>query len=447
MMEIPMESLIRKYDRPVPRYTSFPTAVQFTESPTWSEHRSLITELNRSEPASIYIHVPFCHSLCHYCGCHTKIVSRYEPVKEYISSLLEEISIFRSTLCDRIPASRIHFGGGSPNFTEIEDLRKILESLRETFSFSHETEIDMECDPRLLTEEKINALSKLDINRISLGVQDFDKNVQEAINRVQPYELVEKCVSQLRERGISHVNFDLMTGLPLQTLETLERTLDLTLSLCPDRIAIFSYAHVPWMKKHQLLLEKYPRPDLLTRFEMAERASSYLQKNDYIAIGFDHFALKNDSLAIAQETGKLHRNFQGYTDDGAKTLIGFGLSAISQYENAYTQNTTDPTAYRQALKERRLPSARSCHLKEEDKIRRSLIERIMCDFRVNLSDFPQIPVPCENLSPLLSDGLASFDDTRKVLLVTERGRPFVRLVAACFDPYLEQVENRHARAI
>ncbi len=447
MNDAAIENLIRKYDRPVPRYTSYPTAVQFTQTPSWEADKALIHRLDPSEPVSIYIHIPFCHSLCHYCGCHTRIVGRYGPVSEYIATLTQEIALFSSTAKKRHSASRIHFGGGSPNLASTEDLEKIMLALGRAFHIPPEAQIDMECDPRLLSEEKIRALALMGIRRVSLGVQDFDPNVQGAINRIQPFEQVKNCVDNLRRHGIENINFDLITGLPLQTLETVEATLEKTLSLSPDRIAVFAYAHVPWMKKHQHLLEKFPRPDALTRYKMSELVREMLCHNGFTDIGIDHYAQNTDSLALAQQAGQLRRNFQGYTDDTATTLIGFGLSSISQYADAYTQNTTDAPAYRKAIAEGRIPSARSCYLTEQDQSRRALIERIMCDFEADLSNYRGIETPLESLTELLQDGLITLSHRKRIIRITEKGRPFVRLVAACFDQYLNQAELRHARAV
>lgn len=442
-----IETLIEKYDRPVPRYTSYPTAVQFTQIPEWHEHKNLLHSLNCEEPISVYIHIPFCHSLCLYCGCHTKIVNRHAPIQHYVNMLLEEIKLFKDNAAGKIRLGRLHFGGGSPNYAGSQNLQQIYSALSNTFTFGKNLQVDMECDPRLLTEENIKAFADIGVTRVSLGIQDFNAKVQSAINRVQPYEMIESCIKALRKNGIGKINFDLMTGLPFQTSETVLDTVDKTLSLAPERIALFAYAHVPWMKKHQALLEKYPMPNTLERFKMAHAAGQILRKNGYTAIGFDHFALQRDSLSIAQKKGTLRRNFQGYTDDPAKTVIGFGLSAISQFEDAYIQNSTDASAYRNALKQGRIPSVRACYLTGEDRIRRTLIEHLMCNFEASLGDFPDVPVPYESLAPLLQDGLATLSMPERILRITKPGRPFVRLAAACFDTYLNPTGGRHARAI
>lgn len=443
-------SLIAKYDRPAPRYTSFPTAVQFRPSTPADrmEITSRIGQTPQSDPVSVYLHIPFCHSLCHYCGCHTKIVSRYDPVSRYVNDLCAEIRLWAKICGKKPPASQIHFGGGSPNFTSIEDMARIIEALNEAFNVGPETEIALECDPRLLDRKKIKAYASLNVTRVSLGVQDFDSQVQSAINRIQPLAKVQKCVDELRDEGIRNINFDLMIGLPEQTIKTVERTLTETVRLRPGRIAVFAYAHVPWMKKHQALLEKYDRPDSLSRYKMAENAKNFLTGRGYQAIGIDHFALPEDTLAMAQKSGNLHRNFQGYTDDTAKTLVGFGLSAISQFDDMYLQNTTNPVLYRNAIKDTLPPVSRMCCLTEEDKARRKIIERIMCEFTADLTEFPNIKMPLADLTPMLDDGLVEISKNEKTLSVTERGRPFVRLAASCFDPYFQPTqENRHARAV
>ncbi|MBK9585534.1 MAG: oxygen-independent coproporphyrinogen III oxidase [Alphaproteobacteria bacterium] len=437
--------LLAKYDRPVPRYTSFPTAVQFTDTISPEAHRELLRGLDRDEPISLYLHIPFCHSLCHYCGCHTKITATYEPVGAYIRTLLEEVRLCGDMIGSLLPAARIHFGGGSPNFAETEDLSALLSGVARSFLFSEDTQIDMECDPRLLTEEKIAAYAAMGVTRVSLGIQDFDENVQRAINRVQPYELVRWCVQTLRRHGIHQINFDLIVGLPEQTVESVSRTADLAMSLSPQRLAVFPYAHVPWMKKHQTLLEKFQLPGAQERFDMIETLRLMLTRRGYREIGIDHYALETDSLCRAMMRGYMRRNFQGYTDDPSRTILGFGLSSISQFETAYVQNTTDAPSYRAALSAQNLPIQRGCFLSADDRTRRALIERLMCDFRLSFADFPEISVPRDLLALLEQDGLLRVEGD--YLQISEHGKPFVRVVAACFDPYLNPEAGRHARAV
>lgn len=440
-----VEYLVSKYDRPVPRYTSFPTAVQFTDAYRSTDLEQNLANIAATEPVSLYVHIPFCHSLCHYCGCHTKIVGTDAPVLAYVDLLLREIDLVRERIGKALPVSRIHFGGGSPNFAPPEQLANILDRFAKHFDFKPDIEIDMECDPRLLSVEKINAYAAMGVGRVSLGVQDFNPRVQEAVNRVQPFESVRRSVEDLRAAGIEKINFDLMIGLPVQTLDTVQETLAQTLTLLPSRIAVFPYAHVPWMKKHQKLVERFTMPDPVTRFRMNEFVHDTLLCAGYGAIGVDHYARKGDALLCAQEEGRLNRNFQGYTDDHAKTLLGFGLSSISQFESAFSQNTTDAPTYRRAIEAGALPLARGLSLTADDYIRRNAIERIMCDFSYEASDFPSLPFPHDVLEPLAADGL--MDLRSDGFTIPPEGRTFVRLAASCFDPYLHASAGRHAKAV
>jgi len=445
MTLVSTDALIAKYDRPVPRYTSFPTAVQFTREISQEEHSQLLRGLDSNEAVSLYLHIPFCHSLCHYCGCHTKITASYEPVGAYIRTLLDEVQLCGDTIGSMLPAARVHFGGGSPNFAETEDLAALMSGLARSFVFSEDTQIDMECDPRLLTEEKIAAYAAMGVTRVSLGIQDFDETVQRAINRLQPYEMVQDCVQSLRRHGIHEINFDLIVGLPEQTIESVSRTAVLAMSLSPQRLAVFPYAHVPWMKKHQKLLEKFHLPEAQERFDMIETIRSLLTRRGYKEIGIDHYALETDSLSRAMMRGEMRRNFQGYTDDPSRTILGFGLSSISQFDTAYVQNTTDAPAYRAALSQRKFPIQRGCLLSADDHSRRALIERLMCDFTLRFADFPDIDIPKDRLALLEQDGLLHMDEER--LLISRHGRPFVRVIASCFDTYLNPAAGRHARAV
>jgi len=437
--------LIAKYDGPVPRYTSFPTAVQFHEGFSQSDLGNMLYALPQGQGISLYVHIPFCHALCHYCGCNTKVVGTDAPVKAYVALLLREIELVARKIRCRLPVTRIHFGGGSPNFAPPESLAAILAAFDTYFELGAQTQIDMECDPRLLTRSKIEAYAALGVKRVSLGIQDFNAEVQRAVNRIQPYDDVRRHMDDLRDCGIEDINFDLIIGLPAQTTESVEETLAQTLKLEPSRIAVFPYAHVPWMKKHQLLLEKYERPDPLTRYLMNDMVHETLLRSGYGAIGIDHYAREGDALLMAARAQTMHRNFQGYTDDDAQTLLGLGLSSISQFDGAFSQNTTDAPTYRKAIEQGYLPVARGLLLGAEDKIRRAVIERIMCRFSLNFSDFPQIKPPRDALSLLAQDGLLILKEDG--FEIPPEGRTFARLAAACYDPYFNAASGRHAKAV
>lgn len=441
-MEKETEKLIQKYDRPVPRYTSYPTAVQFDEGLTQENYAEILGGLDKTEPISLYLHIPFCHILCHYCGCHTQVVNSYKPMEAYLQTLFQEIERIGKALPAAVPVGSIHFGGGSPNFLEPDDFKKLIEKLGSVFSLSEETDIAMEMDPRLLTKEKIAGYISGGVNRVSFGVQSFDSEVQKVVNRVQPFEDVAECTKAFRDGGMRSINFDMMYGLPLQTVSNIEKSMEQAISLKPDRFAVFAYAHVPWMKKHQKILEKYNFPEGVERFKMNETIANKLELAGYKAIGIDHFSLEEDGLYQALKGGKLRRNFQGYTDEKCETIIGMGVSSISSFKNFYVQNVTGAAAYQKALVEGGFPLARGCRVSADDLDRRAAIEQIMCNFEADFGAFPDVP---EKLIELEEDGIIKISGS--ILKVTEKGRPFTRVVACAFDTYFEAVEGRHARAV
>ncbi len=442
--------LLDKYNYSVPRYTSFPPATQFCQNETQSDYIDLLSGLSPSDPVSLYVHIPFCHELCLFCGCHTKIVSNYSPIESYLKLLLSEIELVGKTLESKLPVNLIHFGGGSPNYLKPKDFKSIIDKFSECFDINENTQIDVESDPRYLNAGIIDCFAEVGVTRVSLGVQDFNSDVQKVINRIQPFDMVEKCVANLRAKGIDQINFDLMIGLPNQTVESVSETAKMAASLSPNRLAVFPYAHVPWMKKHQKLLEKYPMADGYERFLMNEAVDDILLSSGYKAIGTDHYAREIDPLCRAQENKQLRRNFQGYTTDISAAIIGFGLSSISSFDNAYIQNTTDPVIYRNSIKGGKFSMRRSCFLSNEDQDLRALIEEIMCNFEVDLDSYMQTleqsyDLIKDRLSKLEDDGLVILDG--RFLQITDLGKPFTRVVASCFDPYFQIQENKHAKAI
>ena len=435
-------ALLQKYDRPVPRYTSYPTAVHFNQEIRQGKYKGLLQSLSANMPISLYIHIPFCHILCHYCGCNTKVANTYSPVKQYVQTLLKEIELAGKELPNKMPVSHLHFGGGSPNFLESDDLKAIMELLNKYFIFDKNAEIAMETDPRLLNKEKIETLSELGFTRISLGVQDFNQTVQKAVNRVQPFDKVKASVDNLRNHGIDKINFDLMIGLPLQTLDSVRQSVKQAISLDPDRLAIFAYAHVPWMKKHQKLLEKYPMPDGNLRYDMVGCVKETLEKSGYRAIGIDHFAREYDSIYQIYKQGKLRRNFQGYTNDQASTILGFGISSISMFEDVYVQNTIDAPTYRQVVENGEFPITRGRILNQEDIKRRNIIEQIMCGYEVDISKYP---LEKKMLEELEKDEIVEIKDNH--VKIADQGWAYARIAASCFDEYYQPQEGQHARAI
>lgn len=438
--------LLAKYDCPVPRYTSYPTAPHFHAGIGAEDYQRWLAELPPEVRLSLYLHVPFCRELCWYCGCHTTVARRYQPIAEYRDLLLKELDLVSATLGGHRPVGHVHFGGGTPTLLAPHDLRTLGERLHQRFEVLADAEVAVEIDPRRLERATIEALAAIGVNRASLGVQDVNPEVQRAINRWQPFAVVERAVDGLRSVGIRGVNLDLMYGLPHQTTACVLRTVEAALHLAPERVALFGYAHVPWMKRHQRLIDEAALPGAEERAAQLELAAARLSDAGYVAIGLDHFALPDDDLARALREGRLHRNFQGYTADAAPALIGLGASAIGSLPQGYVQNAAAMPDYRDALRAGRLASVRGIEISDEDRLRRSIIERLMCDLAVDLDGVTgRFARELEALAPLAADGLVEIED--RVIRVPPAGRPLVRAVCAVFDGYLERGLARHTRPL
>jgi oxygen-independent coproporphyrinogen-3 oxidase len=454
LKDIFMPSALEKYaEIKVPRYTSYPTAPHFSTSFPAATYREWLTRLDPGEAVSLYLHVPFCKQMCWYCGCNMKLAARYSPVATYVRHLLEEIDLIAGALPDRMPVSHLHFGGGTPTVLEPEDLAAVMTRLTMRFHLLPNAEIAIESDPRTLTNAMIGQIGALHFNRASFGVQEFDPKVQAAINRIQPPEMVERAVGGLRAAGVPNINFDLIYGLPHQTTAALCRTVDRCVAMKPDRIALFGYAHVPWVAKNQRMINDDALPTASERAAQAQAAAGALISRGYIRIGIDHFALPGDSLAIAATAGCLHRNFQGYTSDTAPTLIGIGATAIGRTPHGYVQNASETGAWSRAVAAAKLPIARGHVLREQDSLRSHVIERIMCDGSVDLSaagralgvedDWYVEEIP--ELNQLQNDRLLTYADGKVAL--TPEGVPLARVVAAVFDTYLRDSTARHSVAV
>jgi oxygen-independent coproporphyrinogen-3 oxidase len=447
-------ALITKYGGRVPRYTSYPTAAQFTAEVAEADHRAWLAALDARSPISLYLHVPFCDRLCWYCGCHTAVARHRGPVADYVRTLVREIEITSEALPEIVPASALHFGGGTPNMIAPDDLRAIVGALRERFRFTVPFEFAVELDPRILTSEWIDAAADLGLNRASLGVQDLNAEVQQAINRLQPYSQIEWAVKQLRQAGIGSINLDLMYGLPYQSVSTVLATLDQILALSPERIALFGYAHVPWMKAHQKLLPEASLPNAIERFDQQSAAAERLEKAGYVRIGLDHFAKHEDELAKAERNGLLRRNFQGYTTDHASSLLGFGASSISAMPQGYVQNAARVPEWRHRIDAGQLATARGLVVGPDDRVRGEIIERLMCDMRVDVARvcaahdrlLSRFAPEFFRLREMEADGLVKRKGAR--IEVTSHGRPFVRTIAAVFDAQSASIETgRHAPSV
>lgn len=447
------DDLVLRYSAPVPRYTSYPTAPHFTDAVDEDSYRSWLAGTDRAKPVSVYIHIPFCDKLCWFCGCHTKHTTRYEPIASYMEILGREIELVADALGFAPEIERLHLGGGSPSLVKPPDMRRLRDQLEAAFRFSPKSEISIEIDPSDATEALYEALATLGVTRASIGVQDFNRDVQKAINRPQGFPLTRNVVERLRDIGIGSVNIDALYGLPHQTPETLADTIEKVISLEADRIALFGYAHVPWMKKHQKLIDEKQLPGILERFGQARLAERLLADAGYDQIGIDHFARPGDSLAVAAAGGRVHRNFQGYTEDDCETLIGLGASSIGRTVSGYVQNIPASGQYSARVSEGRLPVGRGIRLGSDDIVRGKFIERLMCDFRVDLDAFRDdygaegavIAKEAEAAARGDADGLCLLRDNW--FCVPNPARPFVRTVASWFDAYMENSRARYSVAV
>mgnify|MGYP001204729077 CR=1 FL=1 len=445
--------LLERYDTRVPRYTSYPTAPHFGTGVDAGAYREILSSISGDETVSLYFHVPFCKQMCWYCGCHTQVAGHYDPIADYVGLLETELGLVTDALPGRARVGHLHWGGGTPTMLSPDDFSRLMARIRERFEIDDGSEIAVEIDPRTATPEKIETLGETGVTRASLGIQDLNARVQSAINRVQPFGLTGDVVARLRAAGIGAINFDLMYGLPLQTVGGVERTIDLATSLSPDRIALFGYAHVPWMKPHQRLIDEADLPGAAERLDQSCAVAEALVAAGYKRIGLDHFAREDDELVRALDSGGLHRNFQGYTTDASLTLLGFGASAIGSIGDTYVQNEVPFRSYETAIREGRLAVAKGLRLTPNDRLRRDLIERLMCDLTVDVAatcgehgaDPSVLAQEIEALAPLIEDGLVQLAGSR--VTVTEYGRPLVRSVCARFDAYLEQSAARHSSAV
>lgn len=446
-----MKDLILKYNAAVPRYTSYPTAPHFgsLESPAVA---GWLAAVDPARPLSLYLHVPFCREMCWYCGCHTKATRHDEPVTRYAHDLVAEAALLGKTLGFRPQVAHLHFGGGSPSLLTPEAFATVMTGIRKSFDLSGAPEIALEADPRGVTPDRVLAYAAAGVNRASFGLQDFTPQVQKAINRVQDFSVVNRAFGLFRAQGIKNLNADLMYGLPLQTTQNLLDTVDQTLELGPTRIALFGYAHVPWMKKHMRLIRDEDLPDPAERADQFAAAALKLEQNGYRAIGLDHFALPSDALTAALENKTLARNFQGYTTDDQETLLGLGVSAISRLNPGFAQNLTDIGPWREAIGQGRLPVARGRALTPEDRLRASVISDLMCYFTVDLDEQATrhgqeaaiFDAVLRDLGDMVQDGILSIRERR--LTVHPDARQLVRVVAARFDAYLAPGAKRHSQA-
>ncbi len=445
-----MSSTLAIAERNVPRYTSYPTAPHFSAKIGPEIYAAWLDALPAEATLSLYIHVPFCTDLCYYCGCHTRAVRKREPIDAYAERVIDEIKLFERLRGRKV--KHLHWGGGTPSILGPHWLETISAKLQALFDFSELKEHAIELDPRKVDAELARALHAMGVTRASLGVQDVSPEVQKLIGREQPFELVERAAAMLREAGIANLNVDLMYGLPGQTVREVAKSAELAASLGAQRMALFGYAHVPWFKTHQRLMKAELLPGLSERLEQAQVAAETLQGLGYQVIGLDHFALPDDELAIAARERRLRRNFQGYTTDEADALIGLGASSIGKLPQGFIQNAPDIGGHARAVQAGKFPIVKGLELADDDRLRASIIERLMCDLALDLDAFAdgetgeaRFAKELETLQPLAEVGLITIEGPR--ITVTDLGRPYIRIAAAAFDAYLPATQKRHSIAV
>lgn len=435
-----------QYSRPAPRYTSYPTAVEFKET-SFEEIKPFLQSV---KPLSLYIHLPFCKSACYFCGCNVVYTSKEDKKERYIEYLKKEIALWAKEIDTQREVTQLHFGGGTPTFFSADQLKEILRAIKQTFSsFSPDAEISIEIDPRFFNEDQMRVLREEGCNRISFGVQDFYYQTQRTINRVQSFEETKKSVELARRYGIESINIDLIYGLPHQSLETFKETLENVLLLDPDRLAVFNYAHVPWLKKTMRKLDETTLPVAQEKLKILQYTIDFFSKHKYTMIGMDHFAKKEDELFKAIEKGELHRNFQGYTTKGGADLIGLGLTSISETDNVYFQNYKDMKLYEEALDQGRLPTFKGIILTEEDKIRKYVIMELMANFSFDIVRFEKetgvdfyayFKEEIDSLKLFVDQGLVTL--SKEKIVVSQTGTLLIRNIVLPFDSYFKKMQQK-----
>jgi oxygen-independent coproporphyrinogen-3 oxidase len=445
VISIPPPELIRKYDRPGPRYTSYPTAPEWTDAFGPERYAEHLARANREQgPLSIYVHLPFCREMCRFCGCNVVATHDRTRADAYLDVLEQEVAMIAARLPDRRQVSQLHWGGGTPTFLDEKQLERCHAIVARHFEFTGDAEKAIEIDPAITTKSQIDLLATLGFNRISMGVQDFDAKVQEVVGRIQGERETADLVAHARARGFKGVNLDLIYGLPYQTPETWSDTLQRIIAIHPDRMAVFGFAYVPWSKPHQRLLPQEALPKTEQRVELFLGAVEAFAKGGYRLIGLDHFALESDELAKAQDEGYLYRNFQGYTIRPAADTVAFGMTSISDIGGAYAQNAHRLKDWSAMVLEGKIPVERGAAMSDDDVLRRFTINRVMCLLRLDLREIadrfgPPARAAIEaslatGVKELQEDGLVTFDGD--VLRVTPLGQLLVRNVAMLFDAYL-----------
>lgn len=449
--EIDIE-LLKKYNKPGPRYTSYPTAPLFSDKFTWEDFEEEIINTNTSEensPISLYFHFPYCAKLCYFCGCNMMVTKKRDEIQKYNDYLKKEINRLAPLISKKRPVAQMHWGGGTPTYLEPEEIRDIGRFIREAFNFNEDTEMSVEIDPRGLTKEHLEALNEVGFHRTSFGVQDFTPKVQEAINRVQSEEITRQTVDWANELGYNSINLDLIYGLPFQKIKSFENTVEKVIDISPNRIAVFNYAHVPWLKKHQVIIpeEELPTPD--ERLLILKMTIEKLTDAGYEYIGMDHFAKPTDPLAIAQKNKTLHRNFQGYSTKAGCDVYAFGLSAISQFHDVYAQNLKTLPDYYTRVDENLPTTNVGYRMTYDDHVRKETINQLMCHleidkrgiedkFGIDFEDYFAEDLP--KLETFIEQGLLEIDSEKIKILGS--GILVIRNIAMSFDAYLKKMVKK-----
>ena len=439
------EEFLAKYNRPGPRYTSYPTAPVWNDAFGPNDLERVFDEADAAKtPVSLYMHIPFCESLCLFCACNVVIQKNKAVAPPYLDVLKRETERVSRSISKGRPVVQFHWGGGTPTYLSPEQIEDLFEFTRERFRFAPDSEVGIEVDPRVTSRAHLETLRKLGFNRLSMGIQDFQPEVQQAVHRIQPFEMTRDLLLTARQLGFDSINVDLIYGLPYQTAESFAHTVDQIISMSPDRVALFSYAHVPWLKKQQGSFVAH-LPEGMTKFEIFRTGLLKFVEAGYLYIGMDHFAKPGDELAVSQQQRTLHRNFQGYTTKAGADLYGLGITAISGIQSAYAQNHRDIPSWQKAVAERGLATMRGYHLSEEDLLRRAVISRLLChtvvvkdeisrEFDVDFDEY--FAEELRRFEPFRDDGLVLLD--RGEIRATWMGRIFIRNLAMVFDPYLEK---------
>lgn len=451
------EALIAKYDKAGPRYTSYPTAVQFTDAFGSQEYIEAAKASNaRKNPLSLYFHIPFCATICFYCGCNKIITNNRKRSQPYLDRLFKEIEMQGKLFDNRAPVKQLHWGGGTPTFLSHDEMRALMDKTREVFNIlpGDEAEMSIEVDPREANADTVRFLRSIGFNRLSMGVQDFDEKVQVAVNRIQPKEITVETLTAARECGFNSISLDLIYGLPFQTVESFSKTLDEVIELSPDRLSVFNYAHMPHLFKTQKQMNPEDMPSPQEKLLILKLVIERLTDAGYVYIGMDHFAKPTDQLAIAQKEGLLYRNFQGYSTHSDCDLVGMGISSISQIGDIYAQNAKIMADYEAKIDHNELPIMRGVKLTEDDLIRRHVITEIMCNLKLDLDKVSEelgidareyFKADLPELDAMQDDGLIVIKDG--IYYVQEPGRLLIRNIGMVFDAYLQKNDNRFSRVI